>query len=75
MSAEPHIEQPEQGPISEKTRAILEAIERIDKKVDMIITNKNRWSSALIRSIKQFLSLIEKLTCYIIIILQLQNLW
>jgi hypothetical protein len=58
------IEQPTkeqlQGPISEKTRAILDAIDRIDKKLDVIIDENASWKVALIRSIKQFLSLLDQ---------------
>ena len=48
-----------QEPISEKTRAVLEAIERIDKKIDILIAEKESWKVALIRAVKQFISQIE----------------
>lgn len=59
-------------PISEKTRAVLEAIARLDKRMDefqdvtlavreirQMLGVGDNWKSAFLRGLKQFISLVE----------------
>ena len=60
MSAEttPIKSEPDETPITEKTRAILAAIDRIDKKVDTLIAERQAWKAALYRILKESISLL-----------------
>ncbi len=59
MNAQPNTLEPEQeGPITERTQRILTAIATIDRKVDVIIAEREGWRSALYRIITSAISLL-----------------
>jgi len=58
VNATPIEPEPDETPITEKTRAILAAIDRIDKKVDTLITERQAWKAALYRILKESISLL-----------------
>ncbi len=58
MNAEAEAETKAESPISERTQAILAEIQRVEHKVDQLLEHRNRWTSAVTRALKQFISLL-----------------